>query len=109
MHRSAGTRWCVIWRGKVGCDTHAGQLANAVSCKGTAAPVLLPSCRRIARATGDVFAVKRLSPLHQSDFPFVLENEVTGLTYANHCSIPRVVMFKELIVLPDGGARMILE
>jgi len=56
-----------------------------------------------------VFAVKRLSPLHQSDFPFVLENEVTGLTYANHCSIPRVVMFKELIVLPDGGARMILE
>ncbi len=105
MHQSVRTRWCLIWRGKVGCDTHAGQLTNAVRCKGTAAPVLLPFCRRIALATGDVFAVKRLSPLQQVDFPFLLENEVTGLTYANLCNIRHVVKFKELIILPDGDAR----
>ena len=70
---------------------------------------LLAFCRRIARATGTVFAVKRLSPLYQIDFPFLLENEVTGLNYANLSHIPRVVKFKELIGLPQGDARIILE
>ena len=73
------------------------------------ASVLLSSCRRIARATGTVIAVKRLSPLHRIDFPFLLENEVSSLTYANLCNIPRVITFKELILLPDGDARMIIE
>ena len=66
-------------------------------------------CRRIARATGTVYAVKRLSPWHQIDFPFLLENEVTCLHYANLSNIPRVVKYKELTVLPQGDARIILE
>lgn len=53
-----------------------------------------------------MYAVKRLSPLHQIDFPFLLENEVTGLNYANLSNIPRVVKF---IGLPQGDARIILE
>ena len=82
--------------------------------------VLLSSCRRVARAAGKVMAVKRLSLLHRIDFQFLLENEVSGLTYANLCNIPRVITFtwapilnprrrKELIFLPDGDARMMIE
>ncbi|DBB00410.1 TPA: hypothetical protein ACH3X3_002133 [Trebouxia sp. C0006] len=69
----------------------------------------LSFCKRIARATGTVYAVKRLGPWHQIDFPFLLENEVTGLNYANLSNTPRVVKYKELFVLPHGDARIILE
>ena len=46
-----------------------------------------------------MYAVKRLSPWHQIDFPFLLENEVTGLNYANLSNTPRVVKYKKLFVL----------
>ena len=65
-------------------------------------------CRRV-RADGCVFAVKRLSALHHIEFPFLLENEVNGLGHANYRKIPRVVKFEELILLPDGDTRVVLE
>jgi len=93
----------------VGWDDQAEQKATAVSCKYTAKVVMLLLCRRIARASGRVVAVKALSYLHQIDFPFLLENEVKGLAYANLRNVPRVVRFEELIVLPHGDARVVME
>ena len=61
------------------------------------------------RADGSVFAVKRLSPMYQTEFPYLIDNEVKGLTQANYCKIPRMVKFEELVVLPGGDARVILE
>ncbi len=68
-----------------------------------------PSAGGLPGQLESCFAVKRLSPLHQIDFPFLLENEVTCLNYANLCNIPRLIKFKELIGLPHGDARTILE
>lgn len=36
------------------------------------------TCRYVASATGDMFAVKRLNIEHHVYFPFLLENEVNG-------------------------------
>jgi len=77
--------------------------------QGAAPSLLLPSCRRIARATGTVFAVKHLSTLHRIDFPFLLANEMSSLWFANRCNIPHVIVFEEVIFLPDGSACMIIE
>ncbi len=66
-------------------------------------------CRLFARETGQQFAVKRLSLLHHIDFPFLLENEIDGLVSANYYSIPRVVKFVEVLILPDCESLVILE
>lgn len=66
-------------------------------------------CRRVDGTTGNVFAIKRVEPKLQLAHPFLLENEVNGLTHANYRKIPRVVIFEALIVLQGGDARIFLE
>lgn len=65
--------------------------------------------RCVDRTTGKVFATKRLEPKQLLAYPFLLENEVGGLTHANYRKIPRVVKIEELIVLRGGDARLVLE
>ncbi len=69
----------------------------------------LSFCRWINTATGEQFAVKRLSISHHVHFPHLLENEYNGLTLANNFKIPRVVKLEELIALPNGDGLVVLE
>ena len=66
-------------------------------------------CRCFATATGEEFAVKKLSVSQQHRFPYLIENELLGLVEAKLCKIPRVVKYVELAVSPDAEACVILE
>ena len=66
-------------------------------------------CRCFSAATGEQFAVNRLSSLHEKKFPYLAQNEMQGLRTANGFSIPRVVKFVEYFSSPGGGMYLILE
>ncbi|DBB12311.1 TPA: Ribosomal protein S6 kinase alpha-4, variant 2 [Trebouxia sp. C0006] len=61
------------------------------------------------RATGEEFAAKRLSVRQQKRYPYLADNEITGLLQANKFLVPRVVKFIDLSALPTGEAFLILE
>ena len=66
-------------------------------------------CRCYDTATGEEFAVKKLSVDPQHRFPYLLDNELHGLAEANFCDVPRVVELVELTASPDAEACVILE
>ncbi len=67
------------------------------------------ACRCFSAATGESYAVKRLSPYQEEHFPYLLDNEIRGLHFANGFSTPRVVKFVEPFYHPEGEVFLILE
>ena len=67
------------------------------------------ACRCFSAATGEPFAVKRLSPYQETHFPYLLDNEIRGLAFANGFSTPRVVKFVESLHRLGGEFFLILE
>ena len=61
------------------------------------------------RATGEELAAKRLSVRQQKRYPYLMDNEITGLLQANGFLVPRVVRFIDLSALPTGETFLILE
>ena len=60
-------------------------------------------------ATGEQYAVKRLSSFHDEHFPYLVDNEMRGLIRAHAYNIPRVVKYVEFFGLSAGGVYLILE
>ena len=66
-------------------------------------------CRCFSAATGQAFAVKRLSPLLLERYPYLELNETGGLFLANGLGVPRVVKFVDQFYLPSCEVLLVLE